>query len=101
VSLRGAHARFGAVNPLPGPLQGLGGPYQHVAVQRQIVVPPETPPGVYRLLIGVRDGQTGHGIRRWWAGIVPMPRHTIEVGRIEVLAPAPGSESARQTRAPR
>ena len=88
VSFRGERARFDDTSPLPAPIPDLGDGVQHVTKRRRIVVPPGTPPGRYRVLVGVRDSVSGQGIRRWWTGLVPTTRHTVLVGTVEVLAPA-------------
>jgi 4-amino-4-deoxy-L-arabinose transferase-like glycosyltransferase len=78
--------QFGDDHPLPDQVTGLPKP-QTVAVRRQVVVPDTATPGIYQIVVGVWDRESGQQLRRWVAGLVPVPGHAVELGRVEVLAP--------------
>jgi hypothetical protein len=93
VQFRGGHGRFDDDHGVPGPIRGLDAWPQHLAERRRVLVPATTPPGRYRIVVGVREPGSGQRLRRWWAGLVPLPTHTVEVGVVEV-APS-GAQSMR------
>jgi 4-amino-4-deoxy-L-arabinose transferase-like glycosyltransferase len=85
----GGAARLGDDYPLPGLLPEIGPAPQHTRVWRRIVVPPDAPPGRYRLVAGVWNPRSGWRLHRWWRGVVPTFATTLELGRVEVMRAAP------------
>jgi hypothetical protein len=83
--LRGERYRFSDDRPVPRPIPGLGNGPQHVVEARGVVVPPDAPPGRYQVVLGVWEPEARRHLRRWWAGLVPTSRETVELEPIEVL----------------
>jgi hypothetical protein len=81
--------RFGDDYPLPGLLPDLGPAPQHVSVRRQVLVPADAAPGRYRLVAGVWNPASGQRLHRWWRGLVPTRETALELGRVEIVRPAP------------
>ena len=81
--------RFGDDFPLPDLLPDLGRGPQHVTVRRRVSVPADAVPGRYRLVAGVWNPASGRRLHRWWRGLVPTRETTIELGRVEIVRPAP------------
>jgi hypothetical protein len=79
--------RFGDDYPLPGRLPGLGPDPQHVSVRRRLSVPADAVPGRYRLVAGVWNPASGSRLHRWWGGLVPTLKTSLELGRVEVVRP--------------
>jgi hypothetical protein len=88
VQVRGPHGAFGGERALPGWIPGLGTGPQHLVGRWRLVVPDDARPGRHRILVGVRQPSSGHMLRGWWAGILPLPGHRIELGTVEVLPAA-------------
>jgi hypothetical protein len=97
VHLRGERHRFGDDHRLPpwipGLAEGAAGP-QHLLIERRVTVPPGTPPGTYRVVVGVWDPSTGTTLRRFWRGLVPTLEATVEVGAVQVHGPTPAARPA-------
>jgi hypothetical protein len=81
--------RFGDDFPLPGHLPDLGPDPQHVTIHRRLSVPADAMPGRYRLIAGVWNPASGRRLHRWWRGLVPTRETTLELGRVDVVRPAP------------
>jgi F5/8 type C domain len=81
--------RFGDDFPLPGLLPDLGRGPQYVTVRRRVSVPADAVPGRYRLVAGVWNPASGRRLHRWWRGLVPTRETTLELGRVEIVRPAP------------
>ena len=81
--------RFGDDYPLTGFLPELGVAPQHVSIRRRIMVPADATAGRYRLDAGLWSPGSGWRLHRWWRGIVPTLDTTLELGRVEVVRPAP------------
>jgi hypothetical protein len=81
--------RFGDDYPLPGLLPDLGPGPQQVSVRRRLAVPAGAVPGRYRLVAGVWNPASGWRLHRWWRGLVPTRETALELGRVEVVRPAP------------
>jgi hypothetical protein len=81
--------RFGDDYPLAGFLPELGSTPQHVSVRRRITVPADATAGRYRLVAGLWNPASGWRLHRWWRGILPTLDTTLELGRVEVVRPAP------------
>jgi len=81
--------RFGDDYPLTGFLPELGLTPQHVSVRRRITVPADATAGRYRLVAGLWSPESGWRLHRWWRGILPTLDTTLELGRVEVVRPAP------------
>ncbi len=77
--------RFSDDHYLPERLRGLGDGPQLVMERRRVVVPPDTPPGRYRVVLGVWDPASGARLRRWLAGLLPTPSRTVELATVEVV----------------
>ncbi len=84
VQFKGEHHHFGSEHVLPMPIAGLG-EGQRVAERHRIVVPLDTPPGRYRILLGVWDPRTSRRVHRWWSAVLPTWSHTVEPGVLDVL----------------
>jgi 4-amino-4-deoxy-L-arabinose transferase-like glycosyltransferase len=81
--------RFGDDYPLTGFLPELGLTPQHVSVHRRITVPADATAGRYRLVAGLWSPESGWRLHRWWRGILPTLDTALELGRVEVVRPAP------------
>jgi hypothetical protein len=81
--------RFGDDYPLTGFLSELGPTPQHVSVRRRLTVPADAAPGRYRVVAGLWRPGSGWRLHRWWHGVVPTLDTTLELGRVEVVRPAP------------
>jgi 4-amino-4-deoxy-L-arabinose transferase-like glycosyltransferase len=81
--------RFGDDYLLIGFLPELGVAPQHVSIQRRIMVPADATAGRYRLVAGLWSPGSGWRLHRWWRGILPTLATTLELGRVEVVRPAP------------
>ncbi len=86
VHFRADRFQFGDDHGLPDPIPGLGRP-QHLVERRRVVVPPEAPPGVYRIVVGVWDPLSRWRARLWWHGLLPTFDDTVQLGTLEVLPP--------------
>jgi len=83
----GERGRFGDDHGLPERIRGLTEGPQAIMVRRRTIVPPGTPPGTYRVLLGVWRPASGERLRRWFAGILPAWSPSVELGTIEVVKP--------------
>ncbi len=81
--------RFGDDYPLAGFLPELGVAPQHMSIQRRIPVPREATAGRYRLVAGLWSPGSGWRLHRWWRGVLPTLDTTLELGRVELVRPAP------------
>jgi hypothetical protein len=82
----GPGPRLGDDHSLPPPIRGLAVP-QTVVERRVVQIPPDAPPGRYRVLLGVWSPESGDRLHRWWRGWLPTPGETVELGAFEVLPP--------------
>ena len=81
--------RFGDDFPLAGFLPELGVAPQHMSIQRRIPVPRDATAGRYRLVAGLWSPGSGWRLHRWWRGVLPTLDTTLELGRVELVRPAP------------
>jgi len=82
---RGERYRFGDDRPVPAPIPGLTDGPQHVREHREVIVPSGAPPGRYRIVVGVWEPDSRRHLRRWWRGLVPITRDTVELEPLEIL----------------
>ena len=85
VGVGGQHARFADDHALPERIRGLTETPQVVMERRRVSVPPDTPPGTYRVVLGIWHPASGQRLRRWIAGILPAGSSSVDLGIIEVV----------------
>jgi 4-amino-4-deoxy-L-arabinose transferase-like glycosyltransferase len=85
VGVGGQRGRFADDHELPERIHGLTETPQVVMERRRVSVPPDTPPGAYRVLLGVWHPASGQRLRRWIAGILPAGSSSVDLGTIEVV----------------
>ena len=82
---RAAHHRFGDHRPLPRPIADWPGGVQELIDRRRITVPPDTPPGSYRVVVHLIDPVSGSRVRRYWLGLLPTTAFSVDLGQVEVV----------------
>jgi 4-amino-4-deoxy-L-arabinose transferase-like glycosyltransferase len=85
VGVGGQRGRFAEDHRLPERIRGLTEAPQAVMERRRILVPAETPPGTYRVVLGVWHPASGQRLRRWIAGVLPAWSPSVDVGTVEVV----------------
>jgi hypothetical protein len=83
--LRSASHRFADDRPLPRPVPDWPGAVQELVERRRVAVPPDTPPGAYRVVVHLADPTAGERVRRYWQGVLPTTAHSVELGQVEVV----------------
>ena len=82
---RAARHRFGDEHPLPRGIADWPGGAQELLEQRRITVPPDAPPGPYRVVLHLIDPTAGDRVRRYWQGFLPTTAYSLELGQVEVV----------------